>query len=134
MNEKKLLALVLRLAGLGMLGALVFVFCPFGWMQAIHEWIGMGQLEYSPLISYLTRTLAALYAIIGSVFLVASTDLKRYRPLIKLLGLIAIFGGVGVTVFDWVLELPMFWTLLEGPLTALMGAALLLLSGKKGTR
>ena len=129
-HSRGLLTALLRLTGVAMLGGLVFVFCPFAWMQRIHAGIGLGELEYTPLMSYLTRTLSAMYAVVGAVLLFISLDIRRYLPLIRLLGIIALAGGVGVTVLDAMLRLPAFWTLLEGPLTIGLGVALLVLSGK----
>lgn len=128
MKAKTLLIVLLRLTGVAMLGAVVFVFAPFAWMQEIHAAIGMGELEYTPLLSYLTRTLSAMYAIIGTILLFVSRDLRRYLPLIRMLGIVAIAGGVGVTILDALLGLPAFWTVLEGPLTVGLGVAMLVLS------
>jgi hypothetical protein len=122
-----MLVWLLRAAGMAMLGALVFVFCPFEWMAAIHRWIGLGELAYTPLLSYLIRTLSALYAILGAILLFVSLDPDRYRPLIGLLGVLAVLGGVGVTILDAILRLPLFWTAAEGPLTILLGLALIVL-------
>ena len=44
MAARQLLVWVLRITGVTMSCALVFIFCPFGWTQAIHERIGMGEL------------------------------------------------------------------------------------------
>jgi hypothetical protein len=130
MNARTLLIALLRLTGLAMLCGLVFVFCPFGWMQKIHAAIGMGELTNTALMSYLTRTLSAMYAILGAILLFVSLDVRRYLPLIRFLGVIAIAGGAGVTLLDAMLHLPPFWTILEGPLTIGLGIALLALSGK----
>ena len=132
-HSRGLLTALLRVTGVAMLGGLVFVFCPFAWMQRIHAGIGMGELEYTPLMSYLTRTLSAMYAVVGAILLFVSLDIRRYLPLIRLLGVIAIAGGIGVTILDAMLRLPAFWTLLEGPLTIGLGIALLVLSGKVRT-
>jgi hypothetical protein len=129
-HSSGLLTTLLRLTGVAMLGGLVFVFCPFAWMQRIHAGIGMGELEHTALMSYLTRTLSAMYAIVGAILLLVSGDIRRYLPLIRLLGVVALAGGVGVTVLDAMLRLPPFWTLIEGPLTIGLGVALLVLSGK----
>ncbi len=129
-HSRGLLAALLRVTGVAMLGGLVFVFCPFAWMQRIHAGIGMGELEHTALMSYLTRTLSAMYAIVGAILLLVSGDIRRYLPLIRLLGVVALAGGVGVTVLDAMLRLPPFWTLIEGPLTIGLGVALLVLSGK----
>lgn len=127
MTARWMLVWVLRMGGAAMLCALVFVFCPFGWMQAIHERIGMGELAYSPLLSYLIRTLAALYASMGAVLLFVSRDVERYRDLIHFLAWISIIGGMGVTTLDAVLRLPLFWTATEGPFTVALGLVLIIL-------
>jgi len=128
MTIRQMLVWLMRIAGAGMLGALAFVFCPFEWMAAIHRWIGLGELTYTPLLSYLIRTLAALYAILGVILLFTSRDIGRYHPLIHLLGMVAILGGVGVTVLDAILYLPLFWTVAEGPLTIALGIGLTVLT------
>lgn len=127
MSPKQMLVWLLRAAGIAMLCALVFVFCPFEWMAAIHRRIGLGELAYTSLLSYLIRTLSALYAILGAILLFMSRDPDRYRPLIGFLGVLAVLGGVGVTILDAVLHLPLFWTVAEGPLTILLGVALIVL-------
>ena len=128
MTARWMLIWMLRLTGGAMLTALAFVFCPFEWMASIHQRIGMGELAYTPLLSYLTRTLAAMYASMGVIVLFVSFDIDRYRPLIRCVGVLAILGGLGVTALDAGLRLPVFWTALEGPLTVLLGVVLLILA------
>jgi hypothetical protein len=118
---------LLRGTGGVMLCALVFVFCPFEWMQAIHRRLGMGEIEHTPLLSYLIRTLSAMYASFGAVLAFISCDADRYRPLVDFLGIVAVLGGVGVTILDAVIELPLWWTATEGPFTVLLGLLLLTL-------
>jgi hypothetical protein len=119
---------MLRITGGAMLCALVFVFCPFEWMAAIHGRLGLGQLQYTPLMSYLTRTLSALYASLGAMLLFISFDVRRYLPLIRVFGVLALAGGVGVTALDAVAGLPRFWTASEGPLTVALGVVLIVLA------
>jgi hypothetical protein len=129
MNRRWWLLPVLRVSGVGMLFALIFVFCPFSWMVAINAWLGMGQeLVYTPVTSYLIRTLSGMYAIFGGLLLFISFDLPRYRELIRFLGAIAIAAGVGVTILDAILRLPIMWAALEGPMTITLGAIILYLS------
>jgi len=127
MNKKWWLVAVLRVSGAGMLFALVFVFCPFGWMVRINQSMGLEELVYTPVISYLIRTLSAMYAIIGGLFLFVSCDIERYCRLIRFLGAIAITAGIGVTVLDAILRLPIMWTALEGPMTIGLGAIMICL-------
>lgn len=127
-STKWVLVWMLRITAGAMLCALVFVFCPFGWMAAIHERLGLGELSYTPLMSYLTRTLSALYASMGAVLLFISFDVQRYCPLIRLFGVLAVAGGVGVTILDAAAGLPLFWTVAEGPLTVALGGVLVTLA------
>ena len=122
--------MLLRVTGLTMLCALVFVFCPFQWMAAIHQRLGMGQLNYSPLMSYLTRMLSAMYASLGAVFVFTSFDIVRYLPLVRFVGAVTILGGAGVTILDAIIKLPIFWTVSEGPFTVLLGLAMVLLASR----
>jgi hypothetical protein len=128
MSARRMLTWVLRAAGVAMLGGLIFVFYPFEWMAATHEWLGLGELAYTPLTSYLARTLSALYATIGAILVFLSLDVERYLPLIRFFGILAILGGAGVTILDAILRLPLFWTLSEGPLTVALGLAIIILT------
>ena len=130
MSARQMLIWLLRMAGAAMLCALFFVFCPFEWMALIHRRIGLGDLAYTPLLSYLIRTLSALYAILGAIFLFVAPDPDRYCPLIRFLGVLAVLGGVGVTALDAILHLPLLWTIAEGPLTIFLGVALIVLAGR----
>ncbi|HLB73345.1 MAG TPA: hypothetical protein VJJ98_04960 [Sedimentisphaerales bacterium] len=135
MNKRWWLVAVLRVSGVGMLFALIFVFCPFSWMVRINAWLGMSEeLVYTPVANYLIRTLSAMYAIIGSLFILISFDLRRYREIIRFLGTIAIAAGLGITILDAILRLPFLWTALEGPMTIALGAIILYLSRTKRRR
>jgi len=127
-SARLMLVILLRAAGCAMSCAVFFVFCPFAWMSSMSEWLGMGDLSYSPLASYLVRTLSAMYAIEGALFLFVSLDVERYGPLIRFAGWIAILAGAGVTILDGLLGLPIPWTLTEGPLTTGMGVAMVVLA------
>jgi len=126
---------VLRVGGLGMLFALIFVFCPFSWMVRINAWLEMSEeLIYTPVTSYLIRTLSAMYAIFGVLFLFISFDLPRYRELIRFLGMISVVAGAGITILDATIGLPLAWTALEGPMTIALGAIIIYLSRTKRRR
>jgi len=127
MTARRLLVWLLRITGAVMLCALVFVFCPFGWMQAINDRIGLDRLTYTPLLSYLTRTLSAMYATMGALYLFISRDADRYRPLILFLAWLAVLTGIGVTVLDATLRLPLLWVATEGPFTIALGLVLIVL-------
>ena len=135
MSKRWWLGAVLRVSGVGMMFSLFFVFCPFSWMMQINGWLGMGEeLLYTPVTSYLIRTLSGMYTIIGGLFVFVSYDLPRYRDIIRLLGAIAIAAGIGITILDAILRLPLMWTALEGPMTIALGAIILYLSRPGGRR
>lgn len=135
MNKRWWLLAVLRVGGLGMLFALIFVFCPFSWMVRINAWLEMSEeLIYTPVTSYLIRTLSAMYAIFGVLFLFISFDLPRYRELIRFLGMISVVAGAGITILDATIGLPLAWTALEGPMTIALGAIIIYLSRTKRRR
>jgi len=134
MTARWMLVWVLWLGGAAMLCALIFVFCPFGWMQAIHTRIGIGELAYTPLLSYLIRTLSAMYASMGAILVFISRDVERYRDLIRFLAWLSMLGGAGVTALDAILHLPWLWTMTEGPFTVLLGLVLIILATKMPVR
>lgn len=135
MSKRWWLGAVLRVSGAGMMFSLIFIFCPFSLMVRINGWLGMGQeLLYTPVTSYLIRTLSGMYTIIGGIFVFVSYDLPRYRDMIRLLGTIAIAVGIGITILDAILHLPLMWTALEGPMTIALGAIILYLSRPGGRR
>lgn len=118
------LVLLLRLGGFLTLGALFAAFLPTEWMAASHRWLGMGEFPAAPLTDYLTRSVSLLYAVHGCVLLMISTDVRRYAPLIILIGGVDVLVGIGLTVIDVRAGMPSWWTLAEGPWVALTGALL----------
>jgi hypothetical protein len=125
MNAERLLVWLLRLGGLSTLLALPASFLPFAWMDAIHQRVGLGPLPDVPITGYLTRSLSWFYAMHGALWLFLSTDVWRYRLLIRLLFALNIAFGVGLVLLDWRVGMPLPWTLCEGPLIILFSLALL---------
>src|SRR5262249_40364885 len=86
-KSDKALVILLRFVGVTALFALVAVFMPFSWMVATHRWLGLGEMPTGPVVEYLAHSLSAFYAIMmGALCLVLATDLERYRPLVRFLG------------------------------------------------
>jgi hypothetical protein len=127
LNENALIYL-LRVTGVTMVIALVFVFCPLNWMDSIHQMMGLGSLPSGAIVEYLARTESALYAFLGLLLLFVSFDIARYQSLMRFLGWITIPFSIAVIVLDVKLQLPLFWTVSEGPFTLLLGVILLILT------
>ena len=127
MTHQRLLQLLLRISGSFELFALVFVFAPELWMRGIHEWLGLGQLPDTPITWYLTRSLSAFYAVTGGLFWILSSNIRHYHSLLFYVARVSIGFGLVMTVIDVWAEMPVSWTLTEGPLIILMGVAMVYL-------
>jgi hypothetical protein len=124
-----LLKWVLRAVGGIELLAVPFVFFPVPWMDHVHRrLLGLGPLPDGPIVEYMARSLSALYAVHGAVVFALSFDLPRYRPLIRLVGVLHLLLGAAVLGIDLSAGMPTPWVLGEGPGIAAGGAAVLLLN------
>ena len=132
MRAEDLLRLFLRLVGSVSLLATFFAFIPYSWMNAIHAWLGMGELPNAPVVLYLARSTSALYAILGGLMWTLSLDVRRFRPVLSYLGAVLALLGVFLIAFDWVEGMPLFWQLGEGPIDLGIGLVIFLLSRRVG--
>ena len=123
-RTEKTLVVLLRLAAGMLLIAVVPAVMPLDWMVAIHRWLGLGELPQTPIVGYLTRSLSAMYAVHGVVVLFVSLDVRRYLPVIRLLAVLNVVFGAGMTVLDVFVGLPLWWILGEGPPLILFGGVL----------
>ena len=119
------IAVILRVLGAFALGAIPAIFFPYSWMNAVHDFMGLGQLPDAPIVSYLARSLSMFYAFFGAIVIYASFDMRRYWPLITLLAVITITLGITVFGIDYLSGMPLHWTLVEGPFTIIVGVAIL---------
>jgi hypothetical protein len=124
----RLFKVFLRVLGSVALLAVLAVVMPYSWMNAIHQWLGMGVLPADPVVGYLARSTSAFYALLGALLWVVSFDLVRHRLVLCYLGLaIVAFGGMLLAV-DFVEGMPLWWRLWEGPINITFGALILFLS------
>jgi len=113
--HEKALVLILRCSGIVLLTAIFPALMPFRWMQAIHSWMGMGDLPNGPIVGYLTRSLSLLYALHGALILYVSGNIIRYLPIVKCLAILGISFGVLLIFIDIAVDMPVYWILSEGP-------------------
>ena len=128
--HKTAIVVLLRLTGLLLILAVGAVVMPFGWMAAACQWLGLGELPNSPTIGYLSRSLSALYAVYGVLMLHVSLDVQRYLPLIRCLAMLGVAFGAGMIVLDFMVGLPWWWALSEGPPIIALSVALLWLAAQ----
>lgn len=124
--EKVLKWLLLSMGGLTCL-AFVAVIMPTDWMEAGNDAMGLGPFQRSPLMEYLTRTLAAVYGFMGVLTLYVGLNLRRYLDFVAIMGRLTILLGVLLTGVDFWAGMPASWTWGEGPPTILIGMAFLYL-------
>ncbi len=97
---------------------------PEAWMASTHRWLGLGEFPASPLVSYLTRSVAGIYTVHGGILAVASTDVRRYAALIRYLAWGNVAFGAALVAIDLHAGLPLWWTAIEGPPLVATGLAL----------
>src|SRR5262245_33427521 len=123
----KALVLLLRIVGVGALFALVAVFMPASWIAATHRWLGWARCR--PPRSWSTwRSLSAFYAVMGALCLVLATDLERYRPLVRFLGVAFALMSLVLLGVDVAAGMPWWWSASEGPGGVVFGALLFVLA------
>ncbi|MCZ2342195.1 MAG: hypothetical protein LC104_10430 [Bacteroidales bacterium] len=109
----RLLLWLLRVDAAILLTAVVPIFFPTEWMATLHEQLGLGLFPRQPLMEYLTRSLAASYALHGAMVLFLTFDLPRYRPLVApLFRLHLLFAGILFGI-DWFAPMPRWWIVME---------------------
>lgn len=129
---ERLLALVLRAAGAVETLAVFPALMPRSWMAAVHDLIGLGPFPQGPVVEYLARSLSGLYALMGGMMLVASTDVRRYAPFITYTAVAVMVFGLLVLAVDLSVGMPLWWALGEGPFLMTLGAVLLALQRRAG--
>lgn len=129
-STQSLVAWLLRLIGASICFSFLPIFFPIAWMNAIHEWLGLGDAPQEPIFEYLARSLSAMYFAHGCLILALSTDVVRYRPLIQLIALLNMFLGVVLFGIDFQTPMPSYWMWLEGPPIVLVAVLLFFLATK----
>jgi len=133
---------LLRFIGITTIPAFIAAVMPQSWFACLIHRAEPG-IPVGFLVTYLGRILMALYALVGLQCFIFAADIRRYRPLIwilgvgslaaTLIGLIALFSTVPSdqrTGFFWVV----FWDFAEGFVQAVLVVVLLLRIRHSGSR
>lgn len=125
MNDLKPLTIVVRvLGGIDML-AFAVVIMPKSWIEAAHVWAGLGSLPDGPVVGYLARSAALLYALHGLLIVYMSFDVARYWQLIRVFASLAIVHGLLMLGIDLAEGMPLWWRVVEAPSFAATGIVVL---------
>ena len=126
MNRKRTaLIWLLRIMGAMAATALLAMLLPVEWMATTHAWLGLGEFPRDGIVSYLARSLSMFYGLIGLLILLLSTDVERFRPIIRYAGWGSIVAGVCLLGIGLEAELPRWWSWHEGPSSTAFGIAVL---------
>jgi hypothetical protein len=130
MNRDRLLALFLRAAGSVTALAFASVVMPRAWMEASHEWLGMGSMPRGAVVDYMIRQASTVYGLQGIALWLLASDVERYRPLIRFTGWSFLLVSPIFVAIDSVAGMPWFWILGDGVCCAGLGAIVLWLSAR----
>jgi len=126
-----LLAWGLRLIGLLEMLAFIAVVMPRSWMEVSHVWLGLGQMAESSVLMFMIRQASYNYGMHGVFLWIIASDLKRFRPFVLLNGWSFLLAGPIFFFIDYSSGMPWWWSAMDGPSLAFMGAAMLWLSREK---
>jgi hypothetical protein len=122
--HERYLVWFLRFSAAMFLCALPFVFVPTAWMRWIADMYGL-EVPDAQLVEYLTRSVSAVYAIMGTSYWFMSCDIRRYVPLLRFNAFVTIaFIVVGIGI-DVMIPMPIAWTVGEA-VSLIVWTALLL--------
>ena len=102
-------AVALRLFGAVDLLALGAAAMPFAWMEETHARLGFGVLPHGPVVEYLARHVSLWYAVHAATLLYLSTDVARYRPVIRFLAWLGLAFVACLAAVNLTSGLPAWW-------------------------
>ncbi len=126
-KHEQILKLLLRVIGSVALLAFFCAMMPHSWMNATHQWLGLGEMPNEPIVGYLARSTSAFYALLGGLLWVVSWDLRRHWLVMIYLSCAFIVFGVLLLAVDFFEGLPLYWVLGEGPFNIVAGLVFLYL-------
>jgi hypothetical protein len=121
---ERLLVVLLRLSGSGLMLAFLAVLLPVEWMAATHPRLGLGEFPRTSIVDYLTRSIAALYGFHGVFVWIVSFDPVRYRVFVWFAAIMNIIFGAMMIAIDLHAGMPAIWTMIEGPSIMAVGVAI----------
>lgn len=126
------LAWLLRLTAPFLLLAWPTLLLPAEIQAAWHERLGLGAFPASPLVDYLTRTIAVLYGTRGLAYWLLASDVRRYQPIILFFGWMDVVSGLLFFAIDLHAGLPGYWVAIEGPSLVIVGVLFIVLARRVG--
>lgn len=124
--DHRVLVTLLRAIGLLDLCAFLAVLAPVDWLAWAHRSLGFGEFPASLITHYLARSASLLYGFCGVLLLFLSSDVNRYRPVIRFMAFCGLAASGVLLATDLAVGMPLWWTALEGPGCAVLWGLVLL--------
>lgn len=126
-TKSSALPLIMTLRALGVLDMVAFIAAvmPAVWINTGHQWSGLGEFPTAPIAAYLARSASLMYGLHGVFLFLLATDTVRYAKLIRWVAAITVLHGGFMLTIDLVEQMPLWWTLVEGPGFSLTGVIIL---------
>lgn len=131
-SAERWLTLALRVLAIPVLLAIPCALLPVSGMNATHQWLGLGPLPDAPIVEYLARSSSLLYGFHGLLLLLVATDVRRYLPVIALLGGAGVAFGMAMFVIDYAAGLPVHWRWIEAGAIVIESGVILALAWRAG--
>jgi len=119
------LQVVLRTFGVMDMLAFIAVVMPHAWMATGHQWAGLSSFPDAPLVGYLARSASLMYGLHGLFLFLLATDTVRYHKLIRWVAGVTVIHGAFMLTIDVVEQMPLWWTVVEGPAFSFTGIVIL---------
>ncbi|MBI1347314.1 hypothetical protein GC163_13625 [bacterium] len=123
MTPPRRLAWLLRAIGLLDLLAFLALAASPAQIARLHAQLGMGTFPEAVITVYLARTASMLYGFCGLLLLFLSTDVERYRPVIRFLALAGLIASALLLWIDVRTGMPWWWSVLESTACASLWGA-----------
>lgn len=128
MDKLRLQKWLLRLAGAVEILAFVSVVMPRSWMEASHEWLGIGAVPDGPILMFMIRQASYAYGMHGISLWIIASDVVRFRPLVIFTGFAFLLAAPVFFLIDYTSGMPLWWTIADTIGCGFFGGALLLLT------
>ena len=111
MNNQRIQAWLLRLAGAVEMLAFFSVVMPRSWMEIAHAWLGLGEMPAGPIIMFMIRQASFTYGLHGLSLWVIASNVERFRTLILFNGIAFLLAAPVFFLIDYTSGMPLWWTL-----------------------
>jgi hypothetical protein len=118
-------SLLLRVGACIEMLAFPWAVAPRAWMEASHEWLGMGTMPSGAVVDFTIRQSAFFYGMHGVLLWWLAGDVVRFQPIVRLIGWTYLIFGPVFFLIDWTTGTPLWWTWCDPLATGAFGALIL---------